>query len=111
MIRVPFVDLKAQYRRIASEIDEAIRRCVERTDFILGEEVERFESDFAAYVDVKYAVGVGSGLAALELALRAYGISGGDEVITTANTFIATVLAIIATGARPVLVDVRSGYV
>ena len=106
MIRVPFVDLKAQYRSIASEIDEAIRRCVERTDFILGEEVERFESDFAAYVDVKYAVGVGSGLAALELALRAYGISGGDEVITTANTFIATVLAIIATGARPVLVDV-----
>jgi dTDP-4-amino-4,6-dideoxygalactose transaminase len=106
MIRVPFVDLKAQYRGIAPEISDAIHGVLERADFILGQDVERLEAEFAAYVDVKYAVGVGSGLAALELALRAYGIGGGDEVITTANTFIATVLAIMATGARPVLVDV-----
>lgn len=105
-IRVPFVDLKAQYLNISVEIDQAINRVIQRTAFILGDDVAAFESEFAEYLGVKYAVGVGSGLAALELALRAYGIGGGDEVITTANTFIATVLAIMATGARPVLVDV-----
>lgn len=105
-MQVPFVDLKAQYRLIADEIKRAIDGVVERTDFILGSEVEAFESDFAEYLGVKHAVGVGSGLAALEMALRAYGIGHGNEVITTANTFIATVLAINAVGARPVLVDV-----
>ncbi len=105
-LRVPFVDLKAQYRTIANEIDSAIAGVVQRTDFILGEEVAAFESDFADFIGVKHAVGVGSGLAALELGLRAYGIGAGDEVITTANTFVATVLAIKAVGARPILVDV-----
>jgi dTDP-4-amino-4,6-dideoxygalactose transaminase len=105
-LRVPFVDLKAQYRTIANEIDSAIAGVVQRTDFILGEEVAAFESDFADFIGVKHAVGVGSGLAALELALRAYGIGAGDEVITTANTYVATVLAIKAVGARPILVDV-----
>ena len=105
-IRVPFVDLQAQYLTISSEINEAISSVIQHSRFILGSEVAAFESEFADYIGVKYAVGVGSGLAALELALRAYGIGAGDEVITVANTFIATVLAIMATGARPVLVDV-----
>jgi len=106
-MQVPFVDLKAQYRLIADDIKNAIEGVIERTDFILGSEVEAFESEFAQYIGVKHAVGVGSGLAALEMALRAYGIGAGDEVITTANTFIATVLAINAVGARPILVDVN----
>ena len=79
---------------------------LDRTDFILGRDVALFEEAFAAYCEVKYAVGVDSGTSALEMALRAYGIGPGDEVITAANTFIATVLAIAYVGARPVLVDV-----
>ena len=105
MTQVPFVDLQAQHATIAAEVQAAIRDVLERADFILGEEVGRFEEEFARYIGTRHAVGVGSGLAALELALRAYGIGPGDEVITAANTFIATVLAIIAVGAQPVLVD------
>jgi dTDP-4-amino-4,6-dideoxygalactose transaminase len=107
LLRVPFVDLKAQYHAIADEIQAAISRVLERADFVLGEELERLEAEFAAYIGVEHAVGVGSGLAALELALRAYEIGPGDEVITAANTYIATVLAIMAVGARPVLVDIE----
>ena len=104
-MKVPFVDLHAQYATIAAEVQTAIQGVLERSDFILGEEVTLLEQEFARYIDTRHAVGVGSGLAALELALRAYGIGPGDEVITAANTFIATVLAISAVGARPVLVD------
>ena len=102
---IQFVDLQAQYRTIAPEINAAIQGVLDRSDYILGEEVRLFEEDFAKYIGTAHAVGVGSGLDALELALRAYGIGPGDEVITAANTYIATVLAIIAAGARPVLVD------
>src|SRR6266536_2314471 len=105
VVRVPFVDLRAHYRTIAGEVNQAIRDVLERADFILGEAVEKFEADFAAFIGANHAVSVGSGLAALELALRAYGIGPGEEVITAANTYIATVLAITAVGARPVLVD------
>ena len=105
MQRIPFVDLKAQYRLLAPEIDQAIHEVVSRADFVLGEAVEKFEEEFASYVGTRHAIGVGSGLAALELALRAYNIGPGDEVITAANTYIATVLAILAVGARPVLAD------
>jgi dTDP-4-amino-4,6-dideoxygalactose transaminase len=104
-MNVPLVDLQAQYAAIATEIQAAIRNVLERSDFILGEEVSRFEEEFAKYIGARHAIGVGSGLAALELALRAYGIGPGDEVITAANTFIATVLSIMAVGAKPVLVD------
>jgi dTDP-3-amino-3,4,6-trideoxy-alpha-D-glucose transaminase len=104
-MKVPFVDLQAQYVAIAPEIETAIRGVLKHADFILGEDVRLFEEEFAKHAGVKHAVGVGSGLAALELILRAYGIGPGDEVITTANTFIATALAICAVGARPVLVD------
>jgi dTDP-3-amino-3,4,6-trideoxy-alpha-D-glucose transaminase len=104
-IQVPFVDLRAQHDTLAPEIERAVRQVFERGDFILGAAVERFEAEFAAYIGTKHAIGVASGLDAIELALRAAGIGPGDEVITSANTFIATVLAILAVGARPVLVD------
>ncbi len=103
--QVPFVDLSAQYRTISDEIDAAIAQVLERNDFILGEAVGQFEEEFASYCEAKYAVGVDSGTSALELALRAFGIGPGDEVITAANTFIATPLAISYTGAKPILVD------
>jgi dTDP-4-amino-4,6-dideoxygalactose transaminase len=103
---VPFVDLKTQYKTIAAEVNEAIERVVDNADFILGRDVELFEREFADFCDAKYAVGLDSGTSALELALRAYGIGEGDEVITVSHTFIATVSAISYTGAAPVLVDV-----
>jgi dTDP-4-amino-4,6-dideoxygalactose transaminase len=103
---VPFVDLQAQYQSIGPEIDRAVQDSLRRADFILGHEVSEFEDEFAAYCEASHAVGVDSGTSALELALRACGIGEGDEVITAANTFIATALAISYVGARPVLVDV-----
>jgi dTDP-4-amino-4,6-dideoxygalactose transaminase len=105
-MQVPFVDLKAQYRTIAAEVDEAMQRVIADTDFILGKEVELFEQEFAAYCEAEYAVGLDSGISALELALRAYGIGQGNEVITVSHTFIATVSSISFTGASPVFVDV-----
>lgn len=104
--QVPFVDLSAQYPTIGAEINEAVAKVIHDTDFILGREVGLFEEEFAAYCEAKYAVGVDSGTSALELALRAYEIGPGDEVITAANTFIASALAISHAGAKPVLVDV-----
>jgi len=104
--QVPFVDLASQYRSIAAEIDEAVSRVIRETDFILGREVGRFEEEFASFCEAKWAVGVDSGTSALELALRAYEIGPGDEVITAANSFIASALAISHAGATPVLVDV-----
>lgn len=103
---IPLLDLSAQYASIKNEIDEAMRRVVSTSDFILGAELELFEAEFAAFCGVKHCVGVDSGLSALDLVLRAWGIGSGDEVITAANTFIATALAISSTGATPVLVDV-----
>ncbi len=103
--QIPFVDLAAQNKTIENEINEAISKVISRTDFILGRDVGLFEQEFAAFCGTKYAVGIDSGTSALELALRAYNIGPGDEVITVANTFIATVLAISYVGATPVLVD------
>jgi dTDP-4-amino-4,6-dideoxygalactose transaminase len=103
---VPFVDLKAQYRAIAADIEEAMRRVVADADFILGSDVELFEREFAHFCEAKYAVGLDSGTSALELALRAYDVGEGDEVITVSHTFIATAAAISYTGARPVLIDI-----
>jgi len=103
---VPFVDLRAQYRAIAAEVDEAMQRVVANADFILGKDLDLFDQEFAAYCGARYAVGLDSGISALELALRAHDIGAGDEVITVAHTFIATVSAISFTGARPVFVDV-----
>ena len=104
--RVAFVDLRAQYAAIGEEIDQAISKVLTDTGFILGRDVGLFEEEFATFCEAKYAVGVDSGTSALELGLRAYGIGPGDQVITAANTFIATVLAVSYTGATPVLVDI-----
>jgi dTDP-4-amino-4,6-dideoxygalactose transaminase len=103
---VPFVDLGAQYRTIGNEINQAISKVIQETDFILGHEVHLFEQEFAAFCDARYAIGVDSGTSALELALRAFDIGLGDEVITAANSFIASALGISHAGAKPVLVDV-----
>jgi dTDP-4-amino-4,6-dideoxygalactose transaminase len=103
---VPFVDLTAQYAGIAGDVHEAIDRVIQSADFILGSDVRAFEAEFAAYCQAERAVAVDSGTSALELALRACGIGAGDEVITAANTFIATALGISHVGATPVLVDV-----
>lgn len=102
---VPFVDLQKQYRDLKSEIDPAVEAVFARCDFILGEAVGRFERDFAAYVGAEHAIGVASGTDALHLILRGLEIGPGDEVVTVANTFIATVEAISHAGATPVLVD------
>jgi len=104
--RIPLVDLKQQHQTIWPEIEKALRQVIESSQFILGDAVARFEEHFAAYCGVPYAIGVDSGTSALELILRAFDIGPGDQVITAANTFIATVLAIAYTGAQPVLVDV-----
>jgi dTDP-4-amino-4,6-dideoxygalactose transaminase len=100
------VDLRAQYERIRSEVDAAIARVLESTQFIKGEECTLFEQEFAAWCGVGHACGVANGTDALILALRAYGVGPGDEVVTVANTFIATGEAILLNGARPVFVDV-----
>ena len=102
---VRFVDLEAQIRSLQPALDQAIAEVMARGDFILGKAVSDFESEWAAYCGVKHAIGVDSGLSALELALRAAGVGPDNEVITQANTFIATAGAIMAVGARPVLVD------
>lgn len=102
---VRFVDLTAQSAELKAEILTVIGRVIDRGDFILGEEVRLFEEEFAAYCGGTECVGVDSGFSAVELSLRAAGIGPGDEVITQANTFIATLSAILATGAVPVLVD------
>ena len=106
MNNIPFVDLKTQYQSLKPELDAAVLAVMQRGDFVLGGAVTEFERVFADYCGAKYAVGVDSGYSALELIVRAYGIGPGDEVITAANTFIATTLAISNTGATPVLVDI-----
>ena len=101
-----FFDLRAQYQSIKNEIDEAIARVLEKGCFILGEEVEAFEEEFARYCGCSYGVGVGSGTEALHLALLACGIGPGDEVITVPYTATATVAAIYLAGATPIFVDI-----
>ncbi len=104
--KVPLVDLHAQYRAIQPAIDSAIQSVIERTAFIMGPDVRSFEDEFARFCTATHAVGVASGTAALELTLRACGIGAGDEVVTSAHTFIATAEAISSVGARPVFADI-----
>jgi dTDP-4-amino-4,6-dideoxygalactose transaminase len=104
-MQVPFVDLKAQYREIQREIDAALAAVIADTAFIGGKYAKAFEADFAAYIGRRHCVGVGNGTDAIFVALTALGIGSGDEVITAANTFIATSEAITRTGARVVFVD------
>jgi dTDP-4-amino-4,6-dideoxygalactose transaminase len=102
---IPFLDLRAPYVELRDELDRAYRKTMESGWYILGEEVEAFEREFAAYCGVKHCVGVGNGLEALQLILRAYEIGAGDEVIVPANTYIATWLAVSYVGASPVPVE------
>jgi dTDP-4-amino-4,6-dideoxygalactose transaminase len=104
---IPLVDLKAQHHTIKTEIFEAIDRVFETSQFVLGSEVAAFEAEFAAYSGARYGIAVNSGTSALHLALLAAGIGPGDDVITVPFTFVATVAAIIYTGARPVFVDIN----
>ena len=104
--KLPFVDLKAQHASVAAEVEAAVRRVMTNADFILGDDVAAFEDEFAGYCEVEHAVGLDSGMSALELGMRALGIGSGDEVITPAGSFIASSSAISFTGATPVWVDV-----
>jgi dTDP-4-amino-4,6-dideoxygalactose transaminase len=104
-VKVPFLDLQAAYLELQAELDAACRRVISSGWYILGQEVEAFESEFAAYCGVRHCIGVSNGLDALELILRGYGIGAGDEVIVPANTFIATWLAVSRAGAIPVPVE------
>src|SRR5512137_112234 len=97
--------MKAPYTELRGELDAAYRRVMESGWYILGEETERFERDFAGYCGVKHCIGLGNGLEALHLILRAYDIGEGDEVIVPANTYIATWLAISYAGATPIPVE------
>lgn len=103
---IPFLDLKAQYSEIKDEIATAIELTLESGQYVLGDEVSRFEAEFAAYCGARHGVAVNSGTSALHLALLAAGVGPGDEVVTVPFTFVATVAAITYIGARPVLVDV-----
>ena len=104
-MKIPFLDLKAQYLELKNELDEAYRRVMESGWFIMGGEVEAFEQEFALYCNAKHCIGVGNGLEALHLILRALGIGPGDEVIVPANTYIATWLAVSYAVAIPVPVE------
>lgn len=107
---IPLVDLHAQYQTIRGEIDRAIQGIIDSSSFVMGPAVQRFEEEFAAFCNVAHCVGVSNGTAALELALRALNIGPGDEVITSAHTFIATAEAISNVGATPVFVDIDRDY-
>src|SRR6185369_8916606 len=105
MTRIPFLDLGETYKELKAELDNSIQRVMNSGWYIQGEELDAFEAEFAAYCSAKYCVGVGNGLDALHLVLRAYGIGTGDEVIVPSHTFIATWLAVTHAGARPVPVE------
>lgn len=106
-MHIPLVDLKRQYLSIKKEIDEAIQKVIDNSAFIMGENVQEFENEFAKFCGVKYGVGTSSGTTALHLALVACGVKQGDEVITVPYTFIATTEAISHTGAKVVFVDIE----
>lgn len=103
---IPVFDLKRQTASIQAELDEAIGRVLSSGWYILGQEVEAFEREFASWLGVSHCVSVGNGTDAIVVALRALGIRPGDEVITVPNTAVATVAAIELAGAKPILVDV-----
>lgn len=105
-MNIPLIELSTQHKRLREEINNVIQGVLDRGDFILGQDVAKLEEEFAAYCGVKYAVGVDSGLSALELSLRALGIGPGHEVIVPAHTFTATAAAVSFAGATPVFVDV-----
>lgn len=108
-MKVPFNDLRAGYLELKDEIDAAVQRVLDSGWYILGPEVEAFESEFAKYCEARHAIGVANGLDALHLALRAMDVGAGDEVIVPSNTYIATWLAVSQCGAIPVPVEPVAG--
>src|SRR5450631_4727775 len=105
-VRIPLLDLKAQYHGIKPEIDAAIAGVLESSQFVLGAEVAAFEEEFATYCGTSECIALNSGTSALHLAFLAAGVGPGDEVITVPFTFIASIAAVLYAGARPVLVDI-----
>lgn len=103
--KVPFLDLRANYLELKSEIDDAVSRVLDSGWYVLGPEVEAFEKEFATYCQTNHSIGVANGLDALTLALRAMDVGPGDEVIVPSNTYIATWLAVSQCGATPVPVE------
>ena len=110
MYKVPFVNYGLQYKKIKKEADKAITSALLRGDLINRRDVEEFENNLAKFVGVKYAVALNSGTDALFFSLLALGIGKGDEVITVSHTFVASIAAIVNTGAKPVLVDVGKDF-
>ncbi|MDF2802264.1 MAG: Glutamine--scyllo-inositol transaminase [Anaerocolumna sp.] len=104
-MNIPFVSFESMHREIESEIMDKFREVYNKNWFIQGEEVTRFEEEFAAFCEAKHCIGCGNGLDALYLILRGYGIGIGDEVIVPSNTFIATALAVTYAGAKPVFIE------
>ncbi|HVU27242.1 MAG TPA: DegT/DnrJ/EryC1/StrS family aminotransferase, partial [Verrucomicrobiae bacterium] len=104
-MKVPFLDFAGPYEELKAELDEAYFRFMRSSWYVLGREVEMFEQEFAEFCGAKFCVGVGNGLEALHLILRAYDISAGDEVIVPSNTYIATWLTVSYTGAKPIPVE------
>ena len=109
-MNIPFVSFEKMHNEIKVEVLAKMQEIYEKNWFIQGPEVTAFEEEFAAYCGTKYCVGCGNGLDALFLALKAYGIKEGDEVIVPSNTFIATALAVSYTGATPVFVEPEENY-
>lgn len=107
---IPLVDLAAQHRQVADEVERGFARVLADTSFIMGEDVARFERSFARFSRAAHCIGVASGTDAIELMVRAAGVGPGDEVIVPANSFIATAVAVIRAGATPVLVDCDPVY-
>jgi len=104
-MKIPFLELKPTYLELQAELDQAYHRVMDSGWYLLGQELEGFEREFAAYCGVKHCIGVANGLDALHLIVRAYGIGPGDEVIVPSNTYIATWLAVTYAGATPVPVE------
>ena len=105
-MKIPFVDLKAQYLSIKEDIDKAIQDVIDQSSFIGGAAIKQFESAFASYVGVKHCIACGNGTDSIEILLRAMNISAGDEVIVPANSWISTSEAVSGMGAIPVFADV-----
>src|SRR5579859_1852793 len=105
-VKIPVENLTRQWPQIEPEIMDAVRRVLPNGKYTLGPELAAFETEFAAFVGTKYAIGISSGTAALHLGLLAVGVGPGDEVITVPNTYAATVFAITYCGATPVFVDI-----
>jgi dTDP-4-amino-4,6-dideoxygalactose transaminase len=103
--RVPFLDLRGPYAELKPEMDAAIARVLASGWFLLGDELTQFESEFATYVGAEHCIGTANGLDALTLALRAFGVGPGDEVLVPSNTFIASWLAVTYAGATPVPIE------